>query len=265
MFSYRYLRSTILALMLFSAAPKYAPAAPPRVVHVFVSLADNQHQGIVPVPARLGNGDDPGANLYWGAAFGVKTFFRSSAEWTLISDGPGPSLSILERAVFRHRSGQVFLVADAYQGSKIRQAVNDFLSAAAGLNDASVHMSDAGQEITLTTGGGSDLVVYVGHDAFMDFSLPSVSGKEGVRHPAAIVLACASKSYFGPYLRNARSTPLLWTTGLMAPEAYTLKAALDGWIAEEDSEHIRQRAAIAYDKYQHCGLRGAQRLFVSGW
>jgi hypothetical protein len=29
----------------------------------------------------------------------------------------------------------------------------------------------------------------------------------------------------------------------MAPEAYTLKAALDGWIAGEDDEAIRQRAA----------------------
>jgi hypothetical protein len=28
----------------------------------------------------------------------------------------------------------------------------------------------------------------------------------------------------------------------MAPEAYTLKSALDGWIAGEDNEHIRIRA-----------------------
>jgi len=45
-------------------------------VHVFVALADNKNQGIVPVPARLGNGQDPANNLYWGAAFGVKTFFK---------------------------------------------------------------------------------------------------------------------------------------------------------------------------------------------
>jgi hypothetical protein len=36
-----------------------------RVVHVFVALADNQHQGIIPVPAVLGNGVDPVRNLYW--------------------------------------------------------------------------------------------------------------------------------------------------------------------------------------------------------
>jgi hypothetical protein len=36
-----------------------------RVVHIFVALADHQHQGIVPAPAALGNGGDPIHNLYW--------------------------------------------------------------------------------------------------------------------------------------------------------------------------------------------------------
>ncbi len=40
-----------------------------RTIHVFVALADNQNQGIVPVPAALGNGEDPERNLYWGSAF----------------------------------------------------------------------------------------------------------------------------------------------------------------------------------------------------
>src|SRR5213596_1995295 len=37
-----------------------------RVAHVLVALADNKYQGIVPVPAAIGNGDDPVRNLYWG-------------------------------------------------------------------------------------------------------------------------------------------------------------------------------------------------------
>ena len=37
-----------------------------RTVQVFVALADNQSQGIIPVPAKLGNGEDPEHNLYWG-------------------------------------------------------------------------------------------------------------------------------------------------------------------------------------------------------
>ena len=60
------------------------------VIHVFVALCDNIHQGIVPVSATLGNGDDPARNLYWGAAFGVKTFFTKSKDWQLIDCRPGP-------------------------------------------------------------------------------------------------------------------------------------------------------------------------------
>jgi hypothetical protein len=239
--------------------------APPRVVHVFVSLADNQHQGIVPVPARLGDGDAPASNLYWGAAFGVKTFFRLSKDWELISANPGPSLAILERCIFKHRAENVYLVADAYRGSHMREAVTDFLSAASGLNSQSLVVSANQTPVKIMTAGGADLVVYVGHDAFIDFQITPIMGTNTTRPRTAIVLACASKSFFTPYLRNARANPLLWTTGLMAPEAYTLKAALDGWIANEDGESVRQRAAQAYDKYQHCGLRAAQRLFASGW
>jgi len=51
----------------------------------------------------------------------------------------------------------------------------------------------------------------------------------------------------------------------MAPEAYTLKAALNGWVAHETNEAIRERAAKAYDQYQKCGITGARRLLVSGW
>jgi hypothetical protein len=42
----------------------------PCTIHVFVALADNKNQGIVPVAAILGNGEDPQHNLYWGSAYG---------------------------------------------------------------------------------------------------------------------------------------------------------------------------------------------------
>lgn len=49
----------------------------------------------------------------------------------------------------------------------------------------------------------------------------------------------------------------------MAPEAYTLKSALDGWLLGEGNEQIRNRAVAAYDKYQKCGLIAARKLIVS--
>ena len=250
---------------LFSFAIHGVAESSPRVVHVFVALADNQHQGIVPVPPALGNGRDPRRNLYWGAAYGVKTYFKASKDWELIWSGRGGKDAILERCVFKNAEEDVYLVADAYEGSQIKLAVTDFLSAAAGVAKEKVTLKMRSEEVSIAIAGNADLIVYVGHDAFMDFQIPPIAGAKGDKPRRTIILACASKSFFASYVRQTGAEPLLWTTGLMAPEAYTLKAALDGWIAHEDDEAIRQRAAKAYDKYQKCGARAALKLFATNW
>jgi hypothetical protein len=252
-------------LCLFISTHSRAQNPPQRTIHVFVALADNQNQGIVPVPARLGNGLDPVHNLYWGAAAGVKTFFVRSSEWTLLHCREKPKPEILERCVLKYRNAEVYLVADAYRGDEIRQAILDFFDAAAGASPETITLSSASHAVTLTARGGSNLVAYVGHDGLMDFRLPIVRKRKNELHRDAIILACASKQYFAEPLRASGAFPLLWTTGLMAPEAYTLKSALDGWIERESNEQVRERAATAYDKYQKCGLRGARRLFATGW
>src|SRR5947207_15427790 len=96
------------------------------VIHVFVALCDNEHQGIVPVAPSLGDGDDPARNLYWGAAFGVKTFFAKSRDWQLVATISNPRAAILERLVFKHSRKDAYLVADAYRGREIKQAITDF-------------------------------------------------------------------------------------------------------------------------------------------
>jgi len=70
----------------------------------------------------------------------------------------------------------------------------------------------------------------------MDVPLPRTPRQKdhGVRK--VIILACASRNYFSNALRTSGAYPLLWITNLMAPEAYTLKSALDGWILGESNE-----------------------------
>ena len=109
------------------------------------------------------------------------------------------------------------------------------------------------------------LSVYVGHDGLMDFAIENRFQGDAKAHREAIILACASKMFFASGLKTTGAQPLLWTTGLMAPEAYTLKAALDGWIAGESAVGTRERAAAAYAKYQKCSMTAAQKLFTSGW
>ena len=237
----------------------------PRVVHVFVALADNEHQGIVPVPAFLGNGDDPGRNLYRGAAFGVHTFFKHAPEWKEILNFKQPNKFVLERSIFQNQAGEVLLVADAYRGSEIKQAISDFFRAAAGIPDKEAASGGVVAGVSFQVPPIADLVVYVGHDGLMDFPLTVDFGSRSESKRTAIILACASRSFFRDLLRESGATPLLWTNGLMAPEAYTLKAALDGWMQQESKEEIRKRAAAAYAKYQKCSDTAALRLFSSNW
>jgi hypothetical protein len=232
-----------------------------KLIHVLVALCDNEYQGIVPVPARIGNGDDPANNLYWGARFGVKTFFKRANDWKSIAESRNPRAEILERLVFKHQTKDVYLIADAYRGREIKRCVADFFEFSAGRAIETVK-ANSGE---LHAGGGADLVAYVGHDGLMDFSLDSRPQKVDDRRRGAMMLACLSKRYFAEPLRNTGASPLLWTTGLMAPEAYVLKAAIDGWVLNENGERIRNRAAAAYNQYQRCGMNAALKLFSTGW
>jgi hypothetical protein len=249
------------------AAADYQRSAPSvvseKTIHVLVALCDNLHQGIVPVPGRIGNGDDPQNNLYWGARFGVKTFFSKAADWVFVASFADPKPWILERCVFRVRGKDVYMVADAYRGSEIRRCIADFLSYASTDEPETVALGSQSDVSAINAGGTASLIAFVGHNGLMDFSIPQPH-RGGDRRKDAMVLCCASKPYFKSLLGQSNADPLLWTTGLMAPESYVLKAALDGWVLGEDGERIRLRAADAYNKYQRCGLQAARRLFATG-
>ncbi|HVE57187.1 MAG TPA: hypothetical protein VNB22_10190 [Pyrinomonadaceae bacterium] len=234
---------------------------PGKVVHVLVALCDNENQGIVPVPAFLGNGEDPQKNLYWGAAFGVKTFFSKSASWQKIAEIDNPKENILQRIVFKHKTENVYLVADAYRGSKMRETVDDFFAAAAGAKRENVAL----QNVTLQVLGSANLVAFVGHNGLMDFKLENQPAKRDDDARDAVILACASRNYFSAPLKNTSAKPLLWTSNLMAPEAYILHDALEGWVKNETSEQIRDRAASAYSKYQKISIKSSRNLLVTGW
>ncbi len=233
-----------------------------RTIHTFVALCDNVHQGIVPVPKSLGNGQDPKNNLYWGAAYGLKSFFKyKTSDWTLVKTLDSENPIILERVLFKHKTKDVYMLADAYDGAKIKTCTENFLKASNQQNP--FQLVHEGQ--SLSFGGAADLLAYIGHDGLMDFSI-RVDYKEFAKNDVeVIILACYSKRYFSPQIQQAGAHPLLWTTHLMAPEAYTIKAAIDGWMLGESAESIDERAAQAYNLYQKCGIKGARGLFTTGF
>jgi len=234
---------------------------PGKVVHVLVALCDNENQGIVPVPAFLGNGEDTQKNLYWGAAYGVKTYFSKSANWQKLAEINNPKENVLQRIVFKHKTENVYLVADAYRGSKMRETIDDFFAGVAGAKRENVALKD----LTLQILGSANLVAFVGHNGLMDFKLENQPAKKDDDERDAVILACASRNYFSAPLKKTSAKPLLWTSNLMAPEAYILHDALEGWVKKETDEQVQTRAAAAYAKYQKISLKSAQNLLVTGW
>ncbi|MGC2238327.1 MAG: hypothetical protein WA584_19390 [Pyrinomonadaceae bacterium] len=232
-----------------------------KVIHVLVALCDNENQGIVPVPAFLGDGEDAQKNLYWGAAFGVKTFFSKSASWTKLSETSNPKENVLQRIVFKHKRQNVYLVADAYRGSRMKETIADFFAAVSGEKLEDIKIDD----LTLQILGSANLVAFVGHNGLMDFKLETEPQKKDEERRDAIILACASRQYFAAHLKKTSANPLLWTSNLMAPEAYILHDALEGWTGGETDSQIRVRAASAYAKYQKISQKSAENLLVTGW
>lgn len=238
-------------------------ASATKTIHVYVALCDNKFQGIVPVPEKIGNGKDPDRNLYWGCGYGVRSFFKlKTQDWNLVATLKSSNPKILERIVFKHATKDVYLLADAYDGEHIKSCVEDFLKASNGQNGVEITLDDK----VLHFGGQASLLSYVGHDGLMDFEVDiTYHVTHSNYYKPVIILACYSKSYFSPYIRKANARPLLWTTHLMAPEAYTLKAAIDGWLLNETGEQIEERAAQTYNQYQKCGIKGARNLFTTGF
>ena len=240
----------------------------PVVIHVVVALCDNINQGIVPVPEAIGNGQDPGANLYWGAMYGVRHYLGKKAGWKKV-DAPSKNDSrILERAVFHtavrrgDKDRPIYLVADAWDGAHIRDAMTAYFTMTAGALEEQISIRNGEDEPTLQVGGAAHLVVFVGHNGLMDFDLdPPATSFPNVPPRSAAALSCASKPYFEERLTAVGAHPLLLTTGLMAPEAYTLDAAIRAWASGGSVATTVEAAASSYNEYQKCGMKGARRLF----
>jgi hypothetical protein len=235
------------------------------VAHVVVALCDNDSQGIVPVPAKLGDGNDPSHNLYWGAMYGVRAWFKRSPEWRSLPISRSEDARVLDRVLFRRellnggRRVEALLLAEAWRGRHIADALQHFLEIDRGEHVQTVRIGDR----DVAFGGAAHVNAFIGHNGLMDFDAPVLprSGPKPRAH-ASVVLACMSQQYFSPVL-NAHSVPLLLTTGLMAPEAYTLDAVLTSWFSGESSAEVRLAAARAYARHQRTSERAALRLFTT--
>lgn len=231
-----------------------------QTIHIFVALCDNKYQGIVLVPKSIGNGQNPSTNLYWGCDNGIKSYFKRSKEWKLVSIRKMDSVK-MERIIFKHISKKYYLIADAYNGKYIKTCTEDFLKSSCGEQKDTVHI----QNNIIGIAGNAVLLSYIGHDGLMDFNLTETYKNTDNKKRNTIILACYSKHFFSPHLKSANIHPLLWTTNLMCPEAYTVHDAISAFINKESAETLRGKAAKAYSRYQKCSEKAARNLLVTGW
>lgn len=215
--------------------------AAPKEIRVFIALCDNKTQGIVPVGAKIGNGDDADANLYWGCSDGFGSLFSKSKQWKVTESEKDVSEVILRRLTMQHVGGEMNLVAEAYKGSQMQQCTKDFEAAACS--------------------NKYDLVAFIGHNGLMDFNL-KVPGKTEGNDTEVVVLCCLSEKYFGDRLRALGCRPILMTQQLMYPGSFLLHAALEKWNSGGTKSDIRAAAAAAYAKNQKISVKAASGVFV---
>lgn len=238
---------SLFSLLLFSAMPSVAAPNQKNQIHVIVSLVDNATQGIVPVPPKIGNGDDPRSNLYWGALYGVKSFLSKAAGWRNLGCKSNIDDTILERCQFAW-DNNLTVTADAYRGSRIDQAMLDFMHEAATPPGAATR----------------EMVVFIGHDGLMDDqNQPIIEHfpRHAKHNKQAVVLACMSNKFFARHLHDAGSKPVVTTFSFMAPEAYVLEAIARGFASGASEDDLRSSAGRAYAKYQHISAKAGKLVF----
>jgi hypothetical protein len=230
------IRALIFALLL---APL---AAAEKRIAVFVGLCDNATQGIIKVDAKIGDGDKPADNLYWGCTDGLRSHFKASKRWKLEkSETATGDDRILERLTFRHVSGEAVLIAEAWRGSKLKECY------------------EACEKAMLS--GDNDLVAFIGHNVLMDVAIEAPAQKAKGKTDA-IVLCCVSDRYFRQRLENASVRPALLTTQLMYPGSFILHDALEPWLQGKARDSLRDAAGLAYARNQKIKPAAAKGVFA---
>lgn len=257
-----YLSVLVLACAFVFAFRPLPVKTPTLTVHVMVPLCDNEHQGIVPVNKQLGDGTNLNTNLYWGAGYGVRSYFKLKAKWT-IDTAYVPGGKILQRVIFSRTIGstKVNLVADAYRGDAMNACMNDYFKSLAGSLTDSIKVKQ--QYVPLNA--KASLLVFNGHNGLMDTTFALYRKKDTVKRNAAVI-ACASKFYFMPHFNHLGVQPVITTTGLMAPEAYVLEALITSWVSGHSPSEIRRACGNAYHaKHPKSSLNACIGLFHAGF
>jgi hypothetical protein len=237
-------------------------AGKPLVVQVHVPLCDND---VIPCGnAKLGDGERPAGNLYWGTSEGTLGWFhRRGGGWkqVLATDGAAVGLpdvldvrvwrrTIVTPRAWRARGAPakypLYVVAFAWRGERIHEAFTRYAEDLHGLGGTAVALPDG---TTLAAGGDAHVIAYVGHNHLMDlssFDWAALAARADGRPRGAVAIACHTAVYVQDVVPGASRVPLLFTRDFLLASSAALEGAVLALAQGGDYAAIRRGGAQGY-------------------
>lgn len=234
--------SRVIRLLLILTFSVGCALAAPKKVAVFVALCDNASQGIIPVPAKIGDGNKPEDNLYWGCTEGLPTCLKAGKSWKLLNKEVPDDKRILERCIFIDTAGTLELTIEGWRGSEIGACLTAFETA--------------------LVSGKHDLCAYIGHNVLMDRQIEPL-GRKATKPVDAIVLCCQSSAYFHKRLLDLGARPVLLTTQFMYPGGFLLRDTLPLWANGKSTADLRTAAGASYARNQNISTKAGTGVFFA--
>lgn len=226
-------------------------AGKPLVIQAHVPLCSNE---IIRCGGHgLGDGDNPGKNLYWSTSGGFKGWFgRKESGWELVrvarADGDVLETRVWKRTVAKGRD--VYVVASAWRGTAIDATVTAYIDDLYGTTARTVTLDDG---TTIEAGGAARVVAWVGHNRWMDIDTPdwdAIAKKQGATRKGTIALACKTADYLGAEVSDEKRVPLLMTTDFLFAGAHAFEGAVWAFATGGSLADIRDATAASYAEGQ---------------
>lgn len=251
-------------------------AGRPLVVQVHVPLCDNDI--IACGNPRLGDGEAPDDNLYWGTTEGTRGWFgRRGGGWTQALHTDGAAIDepdvldvrvwtrqIATPRAWRERGAparyRLDVVAFAWRGERIDGALARY---AADLSGAAGHAVTLPDGSSIAAGGDAQVVAYVGHNRFMDLEHFAWRAPADTQPRGAIAIACHTAVYLQDRAVGPTRVPLLFTRDYLLASSAALEGAILALAHGGDYAAIRRGGAQGYATGGHKTLRHVFGAFTN--
>jgi len=254
-------------LPLYQQIARDLVAGKPLVITANVVLWDASFNGRRRFPITDGN--DPQHNLYWGAGYGMYHAFKKLFGWRLVGEEKD------KRAVFKKvftpnafwqergvkKPFEMYVVFNLYRSNDIVEGYRDFAQNLFGNRAQRITLKDGR---VIEAGSQSRIVGYVGHMTLQGKkAIKAVRNSQSTNSSEAkgvFMTSCLSAPIFSREVLDENNFGLLFTTSLLAPEAYVQNALFDAIARGARGDKISRGVASAYADY-HDNYPG--RVFIT--